>query len=64
MNRKFTVHESNAAGGGAVYGLGFIGAIIYHFQHADTFLQYVTGFFESLVWPAYVVYRILELFNM
>jgi hypothetical protein len=44
----------------AVYGLGFIGALIYFMQHAASFGVGVLGFLKALVWPAVLVY---ELFN-
>ncbi len=45
----------------AVYGIGLIGAIIYFFQHATTSSDYVMGVLKSLVWPAMLVYKALEL---
>ena len=47
-----------AAGGGAVYGLGFFGALVWNFQVADNFGGYILGFLESLVWPAFFVYEV------
>lgn len=47
---------------GAVYGFGFIGALIYFMQAAGSFGAVVTGIFKALVWPAYVVYKLLEMF--
>lgn len=47
---------------GAVYGLGFIGALIYFMQAATSFGSVVSGFFKALVWPAYIVYKLLENF--
>ena len=38
--------------GGAVYGLGLIGALIYFIQSATTFWMGVLGFLKALVWPA------------
>lgn len=52
------------AGGGAVYGLGFIGAVIYYIQHANTFWAGVVGILKALVWPAFLVYEALKLFRM
>ena len=49
------------AGGGAVYGLGLIGALIYFIQHATTFGEGAFGILKALVWPALVVYKALEL---
>lgn len=47
---------------GAVYGLGFIGALIYFMQAASSFNTVITGFLKALVWPAYIVYKLLESF--
>ena len=50
--------------GGAVYGLGFIGAAIYFISHAGTFWLGVLGFLKAIVWPVFVVYKALELLNL
>lgn len=44
-----------------VYGLGFIGAAVYFIQHATTFWLGVLGVLKAVVWPALVIYRVLEL---
>lgn len=57
--KKTVVHQSNA-----VYGLGFIGALIYFIQHAASFWIGVVGFLKALVWPAVLVYKLLEFLKM
>jgi hypothetical protein len=47
----------------AVYGLGFIGAAVYYIQHAPTFLIGAFGVLKAVVWPALVVYRVLDLWK-
>jgi hypothetical protein len=47
-----------------VYGLGFLGALVYYIQHATTFWMGVLGFFKAIVWPALVVYKMLEFLKM
>jgi hypothetical protein len=47
-------------GGGAVYGLGFIGALVFYFQQADGFWEFVLGFLQACVWPAFLVYELLD----
>ena len=47
----------------AVYGLGFIGALIYFFQHASSFGDGVLGLFKAMLWPAFLIYRVLEMLN-
>jgi len=54
----------NHAGAGAVYGLGLIGAIVYYFQHAATFGEGVLGFLKALVWPAVLIYKLLEFLKL
>ncbi len=44
-----------------VYGLGFIGALVYFIQHATTFGLGVLGVLKAIVWPALVVYKVLEM---
>lgn len=52
------------AGGGAIYGIGIIGSLIYFIQHAQSFGQGVIGIIYSFFWPAVVVYKVLEIFKM
>jgi hypothetical protein len=59
-NKKMCTNES--ATGGAVYGLGFIGALIYFIQASNGFWEIILAFFQALVWPAYIVYKLLESF--
>jgi hypothetical protein len=47
---------------GALYFVGFIGSLVYWMQAAVGFGAVVTGFLKSMVWPAYVVYKLLESF--
>jgi len=50
--------------GDAVYGLGFIGALIYYIQHATTFAMGLLGVLKAIVWPAMIIYRVLGNLNM
>lgn len=54
--KSATAHST----GGALYFVGFIGALVYWMQAAIGFGAVVTGFLKSLVWPAYIVYKLLE----
>jgi hypothetical protein len=47
-----------------VYGLGFIGALVYYIGHAATFWLGVLGFFKAIVWPAMLVYESLKYLGM
>jgi hypothetical protein len=47
-------------GTGAVYGLGFIGAVIYYIQAANGFWGGVLGILKAFVWPAFLVFDLLK----
>jgi hypothetical protein len=47
-----------------IYGLGFIGALVYYIGNAATFWIGVLGFFKAIVWPAMLVYELLKYLNM
>jgi len=47
--------------GGAVYGLGFVGAVIYYIATATGFWSGVLGILKAIVWPVFVVMKILGL---
>jgi len=44
----------------AIYGMAFIGSLIYFIQHAITFWGGVLGLLKAIVWPAILVYKLLE----
>jgi hypothetical protein len=50
--------------GGGAYGLGFVGVLVYHIQYADTFWVGVLGFLKAIIWPAMLVYKLLETLKM
>ena len=50
--------------GGAVYGLGLIGALIYYIQHAANFTEGLIGFLKALVWPAFLIHKVFSLLGM
>ena len=44
------------ASGGAVYGLGLIGAAVYFISNAGTFWIGFLGLLKAIVWPAFLIY--------
>lgn len=56
------IKNKNTCGacGGGIYGLAFLGAVIYFIQHADSFWAGVLGVFKAIIWPAVLVYKLLE----
>ena len=61
MKNKITQNMCGSGGcGGAVYGLGFVGAAIYYISHSTSFWTGVLGVLKALVWPAFLVYEMLK----
>lgn len=52
---KENCHES-----GAIYGVGFIGAVVYFISVAGSFWGGCLGVIKAIFWPAYVVYGLLK----
>ncbi len=63
IREKPRVIYRNGAGG-AVYGLGLIGAWVYFIGHATTFWLGVLGFLKGIVWPALLIFEVLKNLNM
>ncbi len=52
----------NNGGAGGIWFLGFIGAVVYYLHfHSGTFWLVVLAFLKAIVWPAFVVYYVLQL---
>lgn len=46
--------------GNMVYGLGFIGALVFYISTATGFWVGVLGVLKAIVWPAMVVFHLLN----
>ena len=49
--------------GGAVYGLGLIGALVWFWQQASGIGEHVVGLLKAFVWPAFLVYEAFKAFG-
>jgi hypothetical protein len=47
-----------------VYGLGFIGALVYYISTATSLWVGVLGFFKAIFWPAFLVYELLKYLSL
>ena len=59
-DKKGIKKHTGSGAAGAVWCLGFIGAVVYFIQQADSFGTGVIGFLKALVWPAFLIYNLLE----
>jgi len=58
MKKKVREHTS------AVYGLAFIGALVYYLQYATSFWMGLLGVLKAMVWPAVLIYKLMEFLKM
>ncbi len=63
-DRKNMCHTKGCGGGSAVYFFGLIGAAVYYIQQATTFWGGVLGFLKALVWPTFLIYKLLQFLGM
>jgi hypothetical protein len=59
-----SMNRGAQAGGGAVYGLGLIGAAVYFIQHATSFGEGMLGLLKAIVWPAFLIYQAMSALKM
>ena len=59
--KKCEINENGKAS--AIYGLGFIGSLVYYISTATGFWNGVLGVLKSLVWPIFFVYEALKFFG-
>lgn len=60
--KKSKYASKSSGGGSALYCVGFFGAGLYYLQLASGFGAVITGLLKALIWPAIVVYKLLESF--
>jgi hypothetical protein len=54
----------NHAPMGCGYGLGFIGAVVYYVSTATSFGMGLVGVLKAFVWPAFLVFKLLQFLGM
>jgi len=59
MKKKSKICAAHKDSACAIYGLGFLGAAIYYISHATGFWMGVLGFLKALIWPLFVIMKIL-----
>jgi hypothetical protein len=59
---KKVIYKNGSSG--AVYGLGLIGALFYYLSHAASFTTGVLGILKAILWPAFLVYQLLQYLKM
>lgn len=52
--------KSDCNCGGALYGFGFIGALVYYISTATGFWNGALGILKAIIWPVFLVYDVLK----
>ena len=55
---------ASGGAGGALYFVGFLGALVYFWQLSATFWEGVVGFVKALFWPAFLVYELFKYLSL
>ena len=58
QSKKKVIYRGS--GGGGLYFLGLIGAMIFYIQESTGFWSGVVGVLKALVWPVFLVYDLLK----
>jgi hypothetical protein len=65
MKEQVKVVKKNVnEGAGAVYGLGLVGSLFYFLSHSNSFWEGMLGILKSLVWPAVLVFSLLDFLRL
>jgi len=57
MKKRKSNNYSCTGTGGAIYGLGFIGALVHYLSLATGFWSGLLGILKSIIWPVFLVYE-------
>lgn len=63
--RIYNNNVVKTGGGGGIWFLGFVGALVYYLHvHSGTFWLVVVAIFKAVFWPAFLVYHLLKFLGM
>ena len=64
MEKKKTGKCNYVGNGGCLYVTGFIGAAVYYISTATGFWSGVLGFLKAIIWPVFLVYKLMQFLGM
>ncbi|MFW6287738.1 MAG: hypothetical protein ACOC2J_03200 [bacterium] len=56
--------DTNNAVNSAIYGMGFIGAVVYYITTASSIGVGLLGLLKAIFWPAFLVYELFKYLGM
>jgi hypothetical protein len=63
VKQEKQARKPGSGGGNPVYGLGFVGALVWNWQQAHTPGDRTRAVLKSMVWPAFLVYAAFRLLD-
>ena len=57
-------HHHHDGDNGAIYGLGVVGALFYFLQGASGLTAVLIGIGKAIFWPAFVLYKVLQILGI
>jgi hypothetical protein len=63
-NKEVKVINKYNGPGGWIFFAAWLGALFYFLEQAHTFTESIMAFLKSVIWPALVLYRVLELLKL
>ena len=62
--KNFVKVVKNDGAMGFVLFMAWLGALVYFVQRSDGFGEFIVAILKSIVWPAFVLHRVLELLSL
>ncbi len=62
--KGFNCNVNGTGCSGMGYVLGFLGTLVYNLANATSFGNGVVGILKAIVWPAFLVYRLMGFIGM
>lgn len=56
--------DKNSGSGFAFCFVGFVGAAVYYLQQATTIGEGILGILKAMVWPAFLIHKLLGFLEM
>ncbi len=61
---KYQFRETVVRQASPIYGLAWLGAVIYYIQHATSFGMGVIGVLKAIVWPVFLIHALMGFLKM
>ena len=64
VNINIRGHVNKYGSVSCIYGLGFLGALVYYITTATSIWMGIVGILKAIVWPAFVVFGLMKFLGL